>query len=825
MVVLWVSAVLLVGAPSSYAQQGSGDDPAARPSTVQQQALMDVAGPDRAGVDGPLRQVGHSLAVLHRAYASHRAQGKSASTFASPVPGIRTQDGRVAIDAIAREDAGSLLADLRRLGLRNGATAGRLVSGQLPLSAIDEAARLGTLHSARPVLATRSVGATTTQGVEAFASPAFRDRFGVDGTGARVGLISDSYDHAEQPDTRARDDIASGDLPGSGNPNGRTQDVVVVEESEEPESDEGRAMAQIVHDVAPGAGLLFHTAFNGGLANFAGAIRSLAEQEATVIVDDILFLAEPMFQDGVVAQAIDDVVFGEGIPYVSSAGNNARRSYESPFRNSGVAGPVSGGVLHDFDPGAAVDTLQQIRVPNGATLQVALHWSQPAASTGGEGAETDLEIFILDRNGETVGFPQRRSNIGGNPFEFVSLTNDSDPDSGSRTFSIGIERVEGPPPERIKYVLFSKDGLAERLEYADPSPTLYGHPNARGAFAVGASAYFNTPAFNDNLERPIVNSFTSVGGIPILFDERGEPLPGDGETRSKPDVTGPDGGNTTFFGTDIDDPDIPADDDSFPNFFGTSAAAPHVAGLLALMQDAEPGLSPRAYADALRRSTADIRETTDDVETGVGPDPFSGAGFVQGEEIEVRPLSVAEFSAAAVDGRRGALRVSWREREGAGVDGYVVERSFLGGRFDEVASIDSEGPGTYETVQSGLEPGVYDFRLRLRRSNQRLEVGPRTRGRVAVDGRIRVRGPYPNPVTAGAFRLELTVRREQTIGLFLYDAMGRLTASLTQVRLRPDRPRVVRIESDVTERFASGLYFVRVIGDEIDTAVPVTFVR
>jgi len=778
------------------------------------------------GSDGPLSRVGHSLAWMHRAFEAHRTRGKSASSFISPVPGVRVRDAWVSVDAIARENAASLLADLQALGLRNGATAGRLVSGQLPVSSIDEAAALETLHSARPVLASRNVGATTSQGVAAFSSPDFRERRDVDGTGTRIGLISDSYDNPEgRPRTRADDDIESGDLPGPGNPNGRTQEVVVVEESTDPQSDEGRAMAQIVHDVAPGAGLLFHTAFNGGLANFAQGIRELAEAGATAIVDDILFLAEPMFQDGVVAQAIDDVVFGEGIPYISSAGNNARRSYESPFRNSGVAGPVGGGTLHDFDPGAAVDTLQQIRVPNGATLQIALHWSQPAASVGGEGATTDLEIFILDGRGETVGFPQRRSNIGGNPFEFVSITNDAEAESGSRTYGIGIERVRGPAPEHIKYVLFSRDGQAERLEYAEPSPTLYGHPNARGAIAVGASAYFNTPAFNENLERPVLNGFSSVGGVPILYDELGARLAGDGETRSKPDVTGPDGGNTTFFGTDIEDPDIPADDDAFPNFFGTSAAAPHVAGLVALMQDAVPDLSPRAYADALRRSAADIRETTDDVETGVGPDPFSGAGFVQGDGIDVRPLSVSDFSAAAVDGRRDALRVSWRERDGAEIDSYIVERSFLGGRFHEVARIDSDGPGTYETVQSGLDPGVYDYRLRFRRSNQRLEVGPRTRGRVAVDGRIRVRGPYPNPVTAGAFRLELTVRQGQTIGLFLYDAMGRLTASLTQVRLRPDRPRVVRIESDVTERFASGLYFVRVIGDEIDTAVPVTLVR
>ena len=68
-------------------------------------------------------------------------------------------------------------------------------------------------------------------------------------------------------------------------------------------------MLQIVHDVAPGASLAFASAFNG-LASFAANIQSLAAAGAKVIVDDVIYFAEPLFQDGIIAQAVNNVVSG-----------------------------------------------------------------------------------------------------------------------------------------------------------------------------------------------------------------------------------------------------------------------------------------------------------------------------------------------------------------------------------------------------------------------------------------------------------------------------------------------------------------------------------
>ena len=79
-------------------------------------------------------------------------------------------------------------------------------------------------------------------------------------------------------------------------------------------------MAQIVHDLAPGAAIDFATA-DGGEAVFAKHIKDLASAGADVIVDDIAYFGEPFFQDGPVAVAASEVE-AEGVTYLSAAGND-----------------------------------------------------------------------------------------------------------------------------------------------------------------------------------------------------------------------------------------------------------------------------------------------------------------------------------------------------------------------------------------------------------------------------------------------------------------------------------------------------------------------
>ncbi|PHS17015.1 MAG: hypothetical protein COA78_03470 [Blastopirellula sp.] len=154
------------------------------------------------------------------------------------------------------------------------------------------------------------------------------------------------------------------------------------------------------------------------------------------------------------------------------------------------------------------------------------------------------------------------------------------------------------------------------LEYATNSPTIFGHHNTSQGNSVGAAAWFETPAFGTNPAE--LEFFSSVGGTSILFTEDGDRQPE--EIRQAPAFVAPDGGNTTFFGTDIDL-------DTYPNFFGTSASAPHAAAVAALMLSANPALSPSDVTAILKGTALDMDNPyTPGFDNGF--DFASGYGFI-----------------------------------------------------------------------------------------------------------------------------------------------------------------------------------------------------
>ncbi|MDB5430609.1 MAG: hypothetical protein JWP35_1725 [Caulobacter sp.] len=523
----------------------------------------------------------------------------------------------VLIDATAKDGNGaSLLAELNALGIQGGSTYGGLVSGWIAVSQLGALLDVDNLRFARQDATSASAGLVTTQADHAQHDDTARATFGIDGTGLKIGVISDSFDTATVnganglPDTMATN-IASGDLGA---------DTVVLQDygvrgTATHGTDEGRGMAQLVHDIAPGAQVMFATG-NLGEAGFANNIIALANAGAKVIVDDLQYYFEPAFQNGVIAQAVNTVA-AAGVTYMSSAGNQGVEGWEGAFVDGGVlTGAAGNNTFHEhmmqFAPGQTYLTF----TATGAGDIFILQWDQPNASAGGAGSASDLDFFITNVTGATLRAYSADDNItSGESSEGIQFTG-----VAGTTYYLRVGSYSGVLPSDLKIISFSAPLSTTASNINDG--TMYGHNSAEGAMAIGAADYRSTPAYGTS--PPQVETYSSGGPSIHFFDDAGNRL-------ATPVVTGAiaftavDGGDTTFFGG--------ADNDStgYWNFFGTSAAAPDAAATAILMLSANSQLTNDDIF-ALLFDTARDMDNPDTVGADIGYDNVTGAGLIQADQ-------------------------------------------------------------------------------------------------------------------------------------------------------------------------------------------------
>ena len=495
-------------------------------------------------------------------------------------------ESRPIVNVWTRGETADVAARLTALGvtLYGSSAAHHVIEVGLNPAVLPEIARMTGVLSVTPVY--RPVlhsGSVQTQGDAVLNSDDVRAT-GPDGSSILVGVLSDSSLNISRSQ-------ATEDLP-----------AVIDRYLEFPATDEGRAMLEIIHDIAPGASLAHHSAILSELS-FADGIRKLAAAGSRVIVDDVSYFSEPFFQDGIIAEAVNDVT-ANGVAYVSAAGNDANRSYQAVFSSAGA--------LQDFDPSAAVDTRQQITVPAGTTATLILQWDDPFYTVGGVTHNFDVRIY--DAAGMLVKSGTTNNPATQQPLEIVRWTG-----SGTGVYQVEIERVVGSGSSMLKYILSTNSAAGSIDEFATQSGTVVGHAAAVGAIAVGAVPYYSP----DTIE-----PYSSWGDVTIYFDPAGNRL-STPEFRSKPDVVAPDNVNTTFFGIDIEQ-----DTDTDRNFAGTSAAAPHVAGVLALLSDANPHLTRQQLTSVLTSTAVDLGSP--------GIDSVYGYGRVDAEAALVAALAAVD---------------------------------------------------------------------------------------------------------------------------------------------------------------------------------------
>ena len=503
----------------------------------------------------------------------------------------------------ANGDGASILSKLTDAGMLHTSVFKGMVSGQISTDHLGDlrdalagahdgkADDLGSAHVSGSMSMTGSVD---TQADQAQYADVARANYGFTGAGVKVGLLSDSFNTSTFTNIHYADDVASGDLPNN---------VEVLQDAAGGE-DEGRGMAQLVHDLAPGSSLAFATAFESE-AGFANNIVSLAADGAKVIADDVLYFDEPSYQEGIVAQAVDQVA-ASGVTYFSSAGNNAFEHKATGYEGAWQTGATYNGggetsTLMQFAPGQ-----DYIPITLAASEVIILQWANPAASAGGSGATADLDLFLTNQDGTQVYLTSEDSNIGADPVEGFQLSG-----GAGGTYYLRVGLYDGVAPSEIRLMVLSN---GDKANFTSPASNtnignFYGHAAATGAIGTGAARYYRTPAFG--VTPPLPEYFSTMGPDKILFDTSGNLL-ATPSIRS-PQLTAVDGGNTTFFGFDDGH-----DTDSLPNFYGTSAAAPDAAAVAALMLSARATLTPLDVKNLMMDSAIDMGAKGFDNQTGAG---------------------------------------------------------------------------------------------------------------------------------------------------------------------------------------------------------------
>jgi hypothetical protein len=530
---------------------------------------------------------------------------------------------RVLADVYVDGDAAQAASALRVAGMDVQVATNKapvhIVEGWVPLGAADGIAGLDVVRAVIPVMGYgveddggggggTNTGSVLSQGDAAHNGPQARatDSRGNPGpTGAdqRVGVISDSINKVGFGVAQSQ---STGDLPSN---------VHILTEGPAGSTDEGRAMSEIMYDEAPGMNdLWFSSGTASGAAGKADSINKLSFVGAKIIADDIFYLGEPFFQEGVVAQAVDNAK-AHGVAYFASAGNRGTQSWAGNYIDS-LAVPG----FENFNYPGDQTTQFVTDVPPGNWIEFELQWDEPWGRD-----QTDLDLFLGRADtGAGLASDLTDNRATGIPAAYVYWKNTT---AAAVPVRIGIQRYAGTRRPYMKYIARGDFGPFQIAQFpsfggsVDPDAA-----SADGAIAVAAVDAAD-PGHND------AEPYSSRAPVVRFFDTNGNRL-NPGKLILHPQLAAADDVSTSVPG--------------FMPFTGTSAAAPAAAGIAMLVKSAQPALS----VDELTSIMTNPSNAIDCTDEG-RPDTSCGNGFILADravhQAFIPSVSSASPSPGAID--------------------------------------------------------------------------------------------------------------------------------------------------------------------------------
>ena len=422
----------------------------------------------------------------------------------------------------------------------------------------------------------QSQGNTVSQGVALHHADAWHNA-GYRGQGVKIGIIDvgfEKFSELQQGGELPPNVIARCYFTGSQPPSSNISDCEV-------DDAHGTAVAETVFDVAPDAQLYIAQPISFG--DLRNAVDWMAGQGVKVINVSLGYPPDgpgdgtSPFSNSPLRTV--DAAVSAGITWVTGAGNDARHVWHGAFSDP------DNDRFHNFVP---ADESNTFYIFEGERVSAFMRWD---GVWGQEDCNLDLGLYRINPvtlNWEAIAVDPtvQDGNPGSYPFAGVIVEEVSAALEGW-VFLFISKHTCANEPRWIQLILWADD----ELQYYSPGHHMVNPEESwnPGALAVGATHHWDT------------NTIAS-------YSSRGPTVDG----RTKPEIVGVACGRSTvyeggtFYGGEC-------------WFAGTSQAAPHVAGLAALVKQRNPDFSPERVARFLMDNAQERGPT--------GPDNTWGHGF------------------------------------------------------------------------------------------------------------------------------------------------------------------------------------------------------